>query len=54
MLKIAMLSMAHVHANGYADHVVKHPEAKLQCIWDDNAGRRTAAAERLAHGVGQR
>jgi predicted dehydrogenase len=38
--------MAHVHANGYADAVVKHPEAELVCIWDDDAGRRKAAAER--------
>lgn len=46
MLKIAMLSMAHVHANGYADHVVSHPEAQLKSIWDDDAGRRKAAADR--------
>ncbi len=45
-LRIAMLSMAHVHANGYADYVVKHAEAELVCVWDDDAGRRKAAAER--------
>ena len=46
-LKVAMLSMAHVHANGYGDYVVKHPEAELVCIWDDNEGRRKDAAERF-------
>ena len=45
-LRIAMLNMAHVHANGYADYVVKHAEAELVCIWDDDAGRRKAASER--------
>jgi len=47
MLKIAMLSMAHVHANGYGDHIVRHPEATLSCIWDDDAARGQAAAERF-------
>jgi predicted dehydrogenase len=47
MLNIAMLSMAHVHANGYGDHVAKHPEAKLQCIWDDDPTRGKAASERF-------
>lgn len=46
-LRIAMLSMAHVHAEGYAQHVVEHPEAELACIWDDDAGRRKAASERF-------
>ncbi len=46
MLRIAMLSFAHVHANGYADHVVKHPEAEITCIWEDDAGRAKAAGER--------
>jgi predicted dehydrogenase len=44
-LKVAMLSMAHVHAENYAKSVVEHPEAELTCIWDDDAGRRKAAAE---------
>jgi len=45
-LRISMLNMAHVHANGYADAVVKHPDTQLVNIWDDDAGRRQAAAER--------
>jgi predicted dehydrogenase len=47
MLKIAMLSMAHVHANGYGDHVAKHPEAELTRIWDDDPARGKAAADRF-------
>ncbi len=47
MLKIAMLSMAHVHANGYGDHVAKHPEAKITRIWDDDPARGKAASERF-------
>ena len=46
-LKVAMLGMAHVHAEEYARSVVAHPEAELACIWDDDAGRRKAAAERF-------
>jgi 1,5-anhydro-D-fructose reductase (1,5-anhydro-D-mannitol-forming) len=46
-LKVAMLSMAHVHADGYAESVREHPEAELACIWDDDAGRRKQAAERF-------
>jgi 1,5-anhydro-D-fructose reductase (1,5-anhydro-D-mannitol-forming) len=39
MLRIAMLSFAHVHADNYANHVSNHPEAKLEMIWEDDAGR---------------
>jgi 1,5-anhydro-D-fructose reductase (1,5-anhydro-D-mannitol-forming) len=47
MLRIAMLGMAHVHANGYGDHVQKHAEAKIQCIWDDDPARGKAASEKF-------
>ena len=46
MLRVGMLSFAHVHANGYARQVIEHPEATLQCIWDDDVERGRAAAER--------
>ncbi len=46
-VRVAMLSMAHVHAESYGQHVGEHPEAELACIWDDDPGRRTAAAERF-------
>jgi predicted dehydrogenase len=48
MLRVAMLSFAHVHANGYADHVVKHPEAEITCAWEDDHGRAKAASEKFA------
>lgn len=47
MLRISMLGMAHVHANGYAQHVVNHPEAEIQCIWDDDPERGSAAAAKF-------
>jgi predicted dehydrogenase len=46
MVRIAMLSMAHVHADGYARQVVENKEAELVCIWDDNAERGKPAAEK--------
>ncbi len=45
-LCIAMLSFAHVHANGYAKRVADHPEADIQCIWDDDVERGQEAAAR--------
>jgi predicted dehydrogenase len=42
-----MLSFAHVHANGYAQEVVDYPDAKIQCIWEDDEARGQAASERF-------
>ncbi len=47
MLRIAMLSFAHVHAGGYAAHIVQHPEADMVCVWDDMDTRGQEAAARL-------
>ncbi|MBN1876909.1 MAG: Gfo/Idh/MocA family oxidoreductase [Anaerolineae bacterium] len=47
MLKVAMLSFAHVHANGYAQHALDHPDAQIQCIWDDDEVRGKIASERF-------
>lgn len=47
MLRIAMLSFAHVHADGYASHVEKHPEAKIEIIWEDDKGRAKAASKKF-------
>ena len=44
MLRIAMLSFAHVHAHDYARQVRAHSEAVLQCIWDDDESRGREAA----------
>ena len=41
-----MLSMAHVHAEGYAQQVADNSEAELVCIWDDMPERGKPAAER--------
>jgi len=46
MLRIAMLSFAHVHSDGYARQVASHPEAEIACIWDDDEARGRAAAEK--------
>ena len=47
MLRVAMLSFAHVHANMYAQHVVDHPEAEIVCIWEDDEERGKTASERF-------
>lgn len=47
MLRIAMLSFAHVHADGYARQVVNHPEAEITCVWDDDEERGRTAATKL-------
>ena len=47
MLRIAMLSFAHVHANGYAAQITKHSEAEIVCVWDDMDSRGQAAADTL-------
>ena len=43
---VALLSMAHVHARGYADQVRDHPDLRPVVIWDDNAERGQAEADR--------
>ena len=45
MLRVAMLSFAHVHANMYARQVSAHPDAELTCIWEDDAARGKTASE---------
>ena len=47
MLRIAMLSFAHVHANGYARQVQDNPDAMIQCIWDDDEARGREAATKF-------
>lgn len=46
-VRIAMLSMAHVHADGYANEVAGSERAELVTIWDDDAGRGKPAAEKF-------
>jgi len=45
MVKIGMLSFAHVHANGYARQVLENGRAQLVSIWDDDEGRGKRSAE---------
>ncbi len=42
-----MLSFAHVHSDGYARQIQAHPEATIQCIWDDDQARGQAAASKF-------
>lgn len=43
---IALLSFAHVHARGYADQAREHPDAEIVAIWDEDATRGEAEAEK--------
>lgn len=46
-LRVAVLGHWHVHADDYASSVVAHPGTELVAVWDDDAERGRAAAERL-------
>ncbi|HLV81897.1 MAG TPA: Gfo/Idh/MocA family oxidoreductase [Chthonomonadaceae bacterium] len=43
---IALLSMAHVHARGYADQVASMPECQIIALWDEDPERGQAEAEK--------
>ena len=46
MVNVLMLSKWHVHAAGYAKTVAAQPDAKITCVWDDDAERgKTWAAD---------
>lgn len=47
MVKVAMLSMAHVHAAGYGQQLQKNPDAEIACVWDDDPARGRPAAAKL-------
>lgn len=46
-LRIAVLSAWHVHAEEYGRAAVDHPDTELVAVWDDDAERGRALAERL-------
>lgn len=48
-LPVAMLSFAHVHADGYARAVRENPRTRIAVVWDEEPERGRQAAER--HGV---
>jgi 1,5-anhydro-D-fructose reductase (1,5-anhydro-D-mannitol-forming) len=45
MLKVGMLSFAHVHANGYARQVNENERTQLVAVWDHMEDRGKSAAE---------
>jgi predicted dehydrogenase len=45
-VRIAMMSMAHAHAEGYAHQVGVSADAQLMCIWDDMQERGKPTAEK--------
>ena len=47
MVNVLMLSKWHVHAEGYAKTVMAQPDAKITCVWDDDADRGKKWAESL-------
>ena len=47
MVNVLMLSKWHVHADGYARAVAEQPDAKISCVWDDDAGRGKKWADEL-------
>ena len=46
MVKVAMLSFAHVHAEGYARAVKENPNAEIIAVWDEEEYGGKQAAER--------
>lgn len=44
-MNIGMISFAHMHANSYAKHLHRHPEAELTAIWDDDPSRGQRASD---------
>ncbi len=46
-LRVAVLGFWHVHAGDYAQQTVDHPGTELVAVWDDDAERGRAGAERF-------
>lgn len=46
-LRVAVLGAWHVHTDDYARSVLAHPGTELVAVWDDDAERGRAAADRL-------
>lgn len=47
MIKVAMLSKWHVHAEGYANEVNRSDKAQVAAVWDDDKNRGAEWASRL-------
>lgn len=47
MVNILMLSKWHVHARDYAAFIKQQPDARIACVWDEDAQRGKAWAQEL-------
>ena len=47
MIRIAMLSTAHLHANSYAQEARNSPDVQIACVWDDDPARGEPVAKEL-------
>jgi predicted dehydrogenase len=47
MLRVALISKWHVHAQGYAELLSTFPDAKITCVWDEELKRGREWAESL-------
>ncbi len=47
MVNILMLSKWHVHAKDYAKTIGEQPDARITCVWDEDAARGAAWAKEL-------
>ncbi|MDR1565657.1 MAG: Gfo/Idh/MocA family oxidoreductase, partial [Treponema sp.] len=47
MVNVLMLSKWHVHAEGYARFVNEQPDAKVTCVWDEDAARGQEWANKI-------
>lgn len=47
MLRFAMISKWHVHAQGYAKFIQEQPDACITCVWDEDAERGAQWAKDL-------
>src|SRR5690349_21239189 len=46
MIRLAVLSYWHVHANDYSKQAAEHPDTEIVAVWDDQPERGRAAAQR--------
>lgn len=47
MLRFAMISKWHVHAQMYSEFVLKQPDAMITCVWDEDPERGRVWAQKL-------
>ena len=47
MIKVAILGKWHVHAEGYANEVLRSGKAQVAAVWDDDKNRGAEWASRL-------